>query len=254
MDAIIALYSEPTAQLTEATIHALQAELGERLSTLEEVCGWSEVAVRNDCAAEMSCGPCRGVTPMQQTFEAVSDDSNGSDDVRGWIRGLDGFMRVTRICPGWTEQPTREASNGYTELAIGFTKEGLDPIFGGQIVGCRFLLGSVRATLEGDLNFAFEERFRFGELPRLDPIVQIRGRLTSERNETAIDANFRVSAVRGADLSLGFEVADAGTMVATVGSSGLGVQAENGRFSCELIPPDHVELSCEDVETGETVP
>jgi hypothetical protein len=254
MDAIIALYTSPTAELSADNIDALQRELSKRFLVLRDLCSWEERAIRNLCTEEAGCYLCSGLTPLHETFQALSDDSDDSEDVRQWLRGLDGFLRVTRICRGWGAEPTGDLENGTIELAMGFNAQGFDPIFGGQIIDCHTLFRGVRVTLEGDLDLAFERRFGFRELPRLDPIVQVRGRATLADGETVFQAHFRVSALGGADLALGFEVDDDGTMVASTGSSGLGVQAANGRFSCELSPPLRTDLQCRNVETGELVP
>jgi hypothetical protein len=60
----------------------------------------------------------------------------------------DGYLTVTRICPGWTLPPVADAAqNGSFDATATFSERGLDPVAWGTLSACRYLVGQSQLEL-----------------------------------------------------------------------------------------------------------
>jgi hypothetical protein len=250
---LVAAYDAPTGELTAETIGAVQLALEDELEVLASFCGWQEGAI-DDLCSNNACNACSGLDPLSQAFRSVSNSSDGSEDFEDATNGLDGFARLTSTCPGPGRLPTYDAAkDGYVVLTIGFKDGGFDPAFGGKFVDCQLRVDDAPVTANLDLAFALRRRFLPKDLKGTEPIVRITGTIDDSAGSSNVDVSVRFSIVSGADFAFSFEVPDVGNMVFISGLSGIGIQAANGRFSCESSEPAQT-LKCRNPSTGETVP
>jgi hypothetical protein len=254
MRALIEAYTQPTAPLTTEDLPQVYASLSKTFVWFNLLCGWDEQVLTDTCDVA-DCHVCQGLSPMTGTFSSLSDSNNSdSRELSRKIAGISGYLNVTRICPGYGEEQTRDPENGELKLVVGFTSRGIDPTFGGTLEACKTRVDGQPTTLNGNLDFAFGRSFFLDELSQLEPIVRFRGTIETPISEQSFTANARLSAVGGGDIAVNFDVADAGTMLYYNGTNGQGFQAENGRFSCTFDGPVGNPLRCQNVDTGEKVP
>lgn len=254
---LVASYANPTAPLNDQTIVAVQAQLQSTLEALSGFCGWSEQVVDNLCRLPASCTACLGLNPITETLVALGDAGAGSEEFDEKTSKLNGFARVTRICRGWGDTKTDDkAENGYIEFTMGFTNAGADPAFGGVITNCKTVIDDTPVTINGALDFAFRRSFAPREIlnPDLEPIVRVLGTIDKGNGqEVGFAGSLQLSPAGGVgQTAFSFDVADAGTMLLLVGPRETGLAASNGTFGCDV--SDSMELSCENVATGDRVP
>jgi hypothetical protein len=245
MRALISAYTDPTAALTAQNIGDVYEALSGTFSWFQAICGWDATLVTEACSGNTPCRVCAGLDPLSDAFTTLSKS----------IRGISGYMRVRRDCPGFGETPSHDPENGTADLVIGFTSHGIDPVFGGTFEACETRIRDVPTRLDGDLSLSFGRSFFLDQIGNLEPIIRFRGSISEQDQEPRdFDLNLRISARNGANFAVAFEVPDEGTMVFFNGSAGRGLQAANGRFSCTFDGPAEQPLACVNVETKESIP
>lgn len=185
--------------------------------------------------------------------------NSANSQIARQIRGLEGFVRVDRVCGGTTSERSIDAeTNGQLQLVMGFSNQGFDPVFSGRAVDCKTMVQGQPVTVNAHVSFAVPHSFLLGELSVQEPIVDVRAVVNTPAGEVELAGNVRLPAV-GAEASaasertfaFAFEVHDVGTMVFLSGLNGSGIQARNGSFSCSLTQPGR--LICVDTQTGERI-
>lgn len=255
MTALIHAYNDPSGVLDASTIAATYQSLNESFKSLELLCGWRDDLLTAPCADTQVCYVCRGLDPMSDAFTSVSNQ--GDDDSRqlsSTISGINGYLNLTRICPGFGPKDTVDPDNGELNMVIGFTSSGIDPVFGGKLEDCQIRIDEDNTTLQGNIAFAFERSFFLDQLADLEPIISYRGTLQDSDGVHPIDANLRISAVQGGDFALNFDVPNVGNMVFVDGVGGRGIHAANGRFACTFDGPAGQPMRCTSLTTGQAIP
>jgi hypothetical protein len=225
MDELIAAYERPTGSFNPETIAELRREFDARVEELEQ----------SDLVKQLE-------DSLGTTLQEAEAGASGSSTRQRHARLLDfdgsGFLRVTRICNGWTEPPVPDRkANGFMEFVIGFTDSHLDPVVFGTLSQCRYLSGSAEALFttanenRPALNIHLgntEGSSDFGEHP-ITFEVNLRGNLDDESKRIQFD--FRVMSETGA-IEHRLE-ADGGSIVtAAAVDGGVHIRAGNGEFTC----------------------
>jgi hypothetical protein len=238
---LVAGYREPSGVLNDANVAGAIDALEAKLGLGEAVCGW-DAAVDLLCAGDPDC-PLRQCEGLTDVIGAV-DDLLGTDDGDAGptadagptiedihLRG-EGFLRVTRICPGDLAEPVADAdANGVMELVAGFTDRGVDPIVWGTVDRCLLrLVTSVR--IDGSVVLVL------GDGPWLPsdpfaPIVRIEGSATVGDTRGSIGFDFAFD-LEGEELSLRFDLPDGSGLVFFVGLSAAGFRTAEGEWQCDF--------------------
>lgn len=144
VSALVAGYRAPTGVLTDANAQTVVDALEAKLSIGEAVCGW-DAAADLVCAGDPACPlrTCEGLTDLLGAIDEViapESDAGPAEDAGPRagdvvLRG-EGFVRVTRICPGDGPEPVPDEANGKMELTLGFTDRGIDPVVWGTVEEC----------------------------------------------------------------------------------------------------------------------
>jgi len=77
------------------------------------------------------------------------DDLNESANNGGLRLRLraNGYLKATRICPGWASSAEVDAANGTILATATFTQRGPDPVVWGTVDACRYRVGNSRIEL-----------------------------------------------------------------------------------------------------------
>jgi hypothetical protein len=183
------------------------------------------------------------VDVLAEVLRQASELSGGEDGSFDVSFEAGGYMRLTRICAGWTlpARPERDL-NGALQLTATFSENGLDPIVWGSIEACRYRAGDAQIELDQGAASAAAVSVYWGSVPS-EPDVSERTLLVDLDLEASIDAE-RVSLdidFRSlADGALEYRIPRPdGSLVARVGAAaGVTLRAANGSFDCDA------ELDC----------
>lgn len=160
-----------------------------------------------------------------------------------------GYMRITRVCPGWA-RPARpdRAANGALVVTATFSERGLDPIVWGTAEACRYRVGDVPIALDGadarahalgvyiaDASPGDDVRART-LLVDLDLVAAVDG------ERLPLDLDFQTLA--GGALEYRIPRPD-GSLIARVGAGdAVTLRAANGTFECSA------ELECDEASAA----
>lgn len=152
----------------------------------------------------------------------------------------EGFGRVTRICDGWSSQPTPDAAaNGSLSMTITFSELTVDPVVWGNADRCKLLLGTRRVQLDrvapdGPPNVGIHlgGALAPADIGTLPVVIALAAH--AQIDDLEIGGTFAVRLSPGAQtLELAVPVTD-GNVVVTVGGKELvGVRDKNGTFGCD---------------------
>jgi hypothetical protein len=94
------------------------------------------------------------VDRIQEAIEALNDDGASLLPTRSIVLEGEGTARVQRICTGFgdPEPPIDKDANGFLELTVGYSNDGLDPVVFGGATACQEQVGGVRMEVAGDVN------------------------------------------------------------------------------------------------------
>jgi hypothetical protein len=145
-----------------------------------------------------------------------------------------GFLRVTRICPGWETSPVADRQrNGFQVLTARFTESGLEPVVWGDVERCRYRFGDSR--IEIDAAAGSEYSLAVSRPPAeadagAPTLFVLRLAVTLNGETTDLSTDFRVLP-EGVEYRL---ERDDGSLTARTDPDGsLHVRAANGRFVCD---------------------
>jgi hypothetical protein len=146
-----------------------------------------------------------------------------------------GFLRVTRICPGWqTPAVADREQNGIQVVTARFNESGLEPVVWGDVERCRYLFGESR--IEIDAAEGSEYSLAISRQPPSDDdagtptLFVLRLAVTLDGERTDFSSDFRVLP-EGVEYRL--EQED-GSLTARADPDGtLHVRAANGHFVCD---------------------
>lgn len=180
------------------------------------------------------------VDVLADVLNQATDLSNVDGD---FTFEADGYMRLTRICAGWT-QPARpdRVLNGALLVTATFSQDGLDPIVWGSAETCRYSVGDVPIELDqvGPSGDAVSVYWGSGpseqEVSERTLLVDLNLEASIEGERLPLDIDFR-SLVDG---TLEYRIPRPdGSLIAHVGSDdGVTLRAIEGTYVCDA------ELNC----------
>lgn len=238
MQALLDAYAGPTAALSMATLPELSAGLAARVATVDSI----QVDRRVLDAAAVALAQ----VPQQTSAapQALARDELSFVAQPLTVQG-EGYLEVTRICDGWNSVPVPDFANGFMELTVGFTEQGLDPVIWGTLSACKYKLGEHTVELDGiapdpragDVRVFVGRngtRSNFAAFP--DPVlVELAARVLVDGSEVTGQLSFRIDLnTRWLELLVPLTGGHVLAAVATDRARVVRVRAVNGSFDCDL--------------------
>lgn len=159
--------------------------------------------------------------------------------------GGEGFVRVSRICDGWGEEPSADPSHGAMRLVVPFTDDRLDPVVWGFFDECQFvsdgeelLLGRGSEGKIGDVRFSAGAGTALGDVGSV-PLVFELDLAYTVLNEEGVgetlraQVEFRVEPSSGGAPEILLPVGDE-ALTARLVEGGVSIRAANGEWECDL--------------------
>lgn len=108
-----------------------------------------------------------------------------------------GYLKATRICPGWASSPRVDPANGTIHATATFSERGPDPVVWGTVDACQYRVGSRRIELtprgEGDaLRVYWGEDVDQDSLDTQDLVLSINLRADIDGESAAAAVDLRV--------------------------------------------------------------
>lgn len=246
----VAPYREQTAVLTDESAADAVAALESRLTAGGDLCGWAGVDELLCDGADCPLNGCEGISEALDVLDLLGEleaadagvpdagpPDGGTADAGPPLLGDvelvgEGYARIHRICPGALDAPTPDEANGYLEMVVGFTDEGLDPIVWGEAHACVVRVADETFTFDGSVALAVDDRpWELG--PDLAPVVVIdaEGRNGSTTVRVRLDLQVDL-AERG--IALGLELDSGETLEFFARADAKGFRAANGEWACDF--------------------
>ncbi len=240
MQALLDAYSMPTGVLTVATLLELAAGIPPRIASVDaiqldqRVIGAAQAALR-----QLQERRSMVVAPQPSLREGVAVAAEPLT-----VEGQ-GYLEVTRICDGWGALPVPDWNNGYMQLTVGFTEQGVDPVIWGGLTLCKYRLGKHQIQLDGvapdpnsgDVRIYVGRNVQlatFGTFP--EPVlVELIAQVVVDGVEVAGQLSFRLD-VNTRGLELLVPVTGGHVLAAIDGTRAnvVQVRAANGLFQCDV--------------------
>src|SRR5262245_53839146 len=158
MAALVDAYAGPTRSFDEATANELTSVLESKVKALFDLEALSD--------------------RLETTLGALEDNQmmaftgGGKQPVE--LSG-EGYARIERICSGYGEPlpPVDKAANGYLQLTVGYTQEGLDSVVYGGAFACAEQVGTKRLGFAGEVNLFIGNALKVGNLPTTPVLFQL---------------------------------------------------------------------------------
>ena len=166
------------------------------------------------------------------------EDVNESADNGGLNLDLraNGYLKATRICPGWASAPEVDLANGTILATATFSQRGPDPVVWGTVDACRYRVGSSRIELtpraDGDaLRVYWGEDVDQESLDTQDLVISVNLRADIDGESAAAAVDLRVLG-EGA-LEYRVPVAS-GVVIARANDDGTFLlRTRDGNFTCD---------------------
>ncbi len=156
----------------------------------------------------------------------------------------EGTAHIERICSGHgvPAPPVNKEANGYLDLTVGYTQEGLDPVVFGGATNCHEQVGAAELSIEGAINLYIGESLTIDKLGTSPILFQLDGFALDSGTTRVVDGGFDFQVCRGTESNCvenNFEVLlglSTGTLVFFVdlGTKTGGFRGANGRWSCDF--------------------
>ena len=159
--------------------------------------------------------------------------------------GNEGFIRVSRICNGWGDEPSPDPSHGVMRLVVPFTDTRLDPVVWAFFDNCQFvnngtelLIGRGSEGKIGDLRFSAGNNTALSDLTSVPLTFELDLAYTTIDNDgirdtKAAQLEFRIDPSSGGVPEILLPV-NGGALVAQFGGTGVFIRAANGDWNCDL--------------------
>jgi hypothetical protein len=233
MDALVAAYDTPTAELDQGVADELAAEVRERLDVADRLAELDEFIIETleDGFGDQEA---QDATPRRREGEEPTIRLEG-----------DGFARLERICGGWGAEPEVDDDNGVLTLTTTFSEAGLDPVVWGELDECQDVLEAFEVQADGEVNLHIGRNLALEQVGRTPVLLQIVGAVDVD-GERLVDGEFDVrvcppgaEVCRPLDVEL-LVVRDDGThlnfVVNLEARDAATVRAANGEWECAIDP------------------
>lgn len=243
---LLAAYAAPTAALTADAVVGLLLGLADQVAAVDALQLDQRLieAARNGLMqaqlASAGATAAAAASPPPPPAAAGVAASAQALTVRG-----SGYLVVTRICDGWGVLPVPDFVNGYMQLNVGFSEQGVDPVLWGMLSDCRYRFGERMVQIDGagadprvgdvrafiGRNVAFET---FGSFP--DPVVvDVAAQVFVDGRELAGRISFRIDVrTRALEVLVPLGEGHAIAAISPDRQSVIQLRALNGTFVCDL--------------------
>jgi hypothetical protein len=202
MTALVEAYRNPTAPLDQPTLDALVEPLRLKLDVT------SELGDLDYITGEV----------VEPAVEVAGEEA---DDPSPFGLRAEGFARIHHVCRGLDrDAPPDPAANGFLELVMTFSGQGIAPIVWGLAHACRMPIEGREVVLDGHVALHLPER-----------IFELAARVEVD-GEELVDGGFDVRFAGGIELKL--DVAD-GHVIFFLGADGPGFRAADGIWACDVV-------------------
>ena len=173
----------------------------------------------------------------------------------------EGFAKVTRVCSGHgaPPPPVDKDANGFVELTVGYTQQGLDPVVFGNAVGCKEQLAGSALDLAGEVHLFIGNNLQVDQLPDTPIMFELAGfSLAADGTPVLSETGFDFQVCRGAattcvpgsfELLIGLPGDASLVFFIDLATKSGGFRAANGKWEC-----DFVAGTCSDGVTTITIP
>lgn len=113
------------------------------------------------------------VDAIEAAIEALNNEPQAAAPLE--LEG-EGFVTLTRTCAGHgiPAPPVNKDANGFLELTVGYSDDGIDPVVFGDAVACKEQFGSSQVDLAGELNVSFGKAIKLAELATTPLLFDLR--------------------------------------------------------------------------------
>lgn len=248
-----------TLPLNAEVVGAVVERLRGILVLAQPLCGWDSVqdlvCTGDTCSGQPAS--CAGFSAALAGVKAAGkDDEETQQQTLGADSGLEvqrlaldiagtGFMRVKRTCNGWGAEPVADRdANGYVDLVVGFTDNGLDRVIWGDFHGCKYLVNGQQLFIEGAVTLTFSDPVNFKTFDDLKFVVGLEAENLSF-NDQVFTGNFDFALlISSGVVEIKIDVADKHLLLVVSGSQVI-LRAENGDWVCDLSA-----ATCTNADTG----
>jgi hypothetical protein len=136
---------------------------------------------------------------LQTTLGALEDDQMAFTrrvpvDLAG-----EGYARIERICTGYGDPapPIDKAANGFLELTVGYTEDGLDSVIAGSAVQCAEQADTTRLRIAGAINLYIGNALKVSNLPTTPVLFQLADFAFHVNDTELISGGFDFQVCRG---------------------------------------------------------
>jgi hypothetical protein len=226
-------YRTPTGTFDAQTAPAVFAALDDKVASLSDVCGFQSASELFCKSGSEGCTVCAGLEPVLDLLRTLAGESEGKPPaaVNDAVEG-DGYLRVTRICPGHLTKPSPDPAHGTIQLTVGFSESGLDAVPFGHMAGCQMDIGGAHNTFDADLALSFGRSFRLSMLGELAAVVQLSGDVDTALGRADLDTDMQIAPVNELGFALLLYPEGTRELLFVQSADGAGFRAHNGTFLC----------------------
>lgn len=237
--ALFAAYRMPAGELSDASGQKALTALDEKVAGLSTFCGLSDAADVICEQVDRTCGGCAGLSPIFEVFDALRGGETEGDAgapgsaIEDAVQG-DGYVRVTRICPGHGDEPSPDPAHGKIELVVNVSEQGFDSVVFGSLEKCQLkVLGSPQ-TIDAAISLTFGESWGFSGFDRLRPVISLAGTLATELGTQDLNTDLELGLGGESSLALLLDSIEDAPLVFFQDARGSGFRAKNGEFLCNF--------------------
>ena len=225
MMSLVDAYDNPTRSFDEATAGELQSLLEAKLKPLTDL----------EALAER----------LDKTLAAV-DDEESPRTTSGRLPidfAGDGFARVERVCTGYGDPspPVDKEANGFLQLTVGYTEEGIDPVIFGGATACAEQIVDRRMAIAGAIDLYVGNALKLGDLPQTPVLFRLSDFAFVVNDVELVSGGFDFQVCRGTTarcvpgyVEMLLALPEGGTIVFFIDSAtgAGGFRAANGIWTC----------------------
>jgi len=231
----VAAFDRPTGRLGQVPFSDLLAAIATISNVVQALCGWDPIA-NLSCLMDQTCSGCILTDLFLRALRSVLPSIAGeADGGVGGIAGVNGFVEVHQICPGFLDPPVPDPSNGFGDYTIGFTGYGLDPILWGTVTACQFPLLGQDLTFDGTLVAYYPERVPFDRIESTPVLLGFLGSVDDGVQSRLAAIALRTRPDGQGTTELLVQPAGEGSFVFVISPEGVYVEAADGRWSCNVV-------------------
>jgi hypothetical protein len=224
MMSLVEAYDSPTRSFDETTALELQSLLEAKLKPLTDLGSLAE--------------------RLEETLAAVDEDMPRTRSGRMPVDFTgDGFARVERICTGHGDPspPVDKDANGFLQLTVGYTEDGIDPVIFGGAFTCAEQIADRRMELAGAIDLYVGNALKLSDVPTTPVLFRLSDFAFTVNDVELVSGGFDFQVCRGTAsrcvagyVEMLLALPEGGTIVFFINSAtgAGGFRAANGIWTC----------------------